>query len=184
MSTINARGSGDRRNPEPRLLTIARVLKPWGVAGGLKLEVLTSFPDQLGRLQQVYLGPEAIAHPVERFRWHRDDLILYLADVRDRAAAQSLAGQEIQIATQDAAALEPNQFYEHQILGLEAVTDEGESLGHVSQILTTGANDVYVVQGPRGEILLPARIEVIRQVDLEHGRMIVHLLPGLVPGEE
>jgi 16S rRNA processing protein RimM len=79
--------------------------------------------------------------------------------------------------------LEAGQFYEHQIIGLNVVTTEGEPLGQVVQVLATGANDVYVVQGLRGEVLLPARVEVVRAIDLDAGTMTVALLPGLLPGE-
>jgi len=183
MDMADTRGSGRQHSPEPRYLAIARVLRPWGVRGELKLEVLTGFPDQLGRLKRVYVGAEASPHEVVRFRWHRGNLLLQLADVRDRTAAEELRDQLVQIARSDAVPLGPGEYYEHQIIGLSVVTTEGERLGQVVEVITTGANDVYVVQGPRGEVLLPARIEVVRQIDLEAGMMTVHLLPGLLPDE-
>ena len=159
------------------------MLKPWGVRGELKLEVLTGFPDRLGRLKRVYVGPAATPHAVTCFRWHSGDLLLQLEDVGDRTTAEALRGQLVQIAREDAVPLEPGQFYEHQIVGLAVVTAEGEPLGQVVQVLATGANDVYVVQGPRGEVLLPARVEVVRDIDLDAGTMTVALLPGLLPDD-
>ena len=172
-----------RRVPEPRYLAIARVLKPWGVHGELKLEVLTGFPDQLGRLKRVYLGDEAVRHDVVCFRWHGDELLLQLADVRDRNRADSLRGQLVQVAREEAVPLQAGQYYEHQIVGLNVVTADGQALGQVVEVLATGANDVYVVQGPRGEILLPARVEVVRAIDLDAGTMTVLLVPGLMPDD-
>ena len=163
-------------------MAIGRVVKPWGARGDLKLQVLTSFPDQLGRLKRVYLGPEAVPYTVARFRWHSGGLLLRLTDVGDRNAAELLRDQLVQIAREDATPLEPGQFYEYQIVGLNVVTTDGEPLGQVAEVLSTGANDVYVVQGPRGEVLLPARIEVVRAIDLDAGTMTVTLLPGLVEG--
>jgi len=183
MDRPDSRGSGQQRVPEPRFLAVARVVKPWGVRGQVKLEVLTSFPDQLDRLKRVYLGSQAEPHDVAHFHWHSGELLLQLAEVRDRNAAELLRGQLVQIELRDAAPLEPGQFYEHQIIGLNVVTTEGEPLGQVAEVLTTGANDVYVVQGPRGEVLLPARVEVIRKIDLEASIMTVTLLPGLMPEE-
>lgn len=183
MEKRDPRGSGARRVPEPRYLAIARVQKPWGVRGELKLEVLTGFPDQLGRLKRVYLGDEAVRHDVVRFHWHGDELLLQLADVRDRNEAEPLRGQLVQIAREEAAPLQAGQYYEHQIIGLNVVTVDGQALGQVAQVLATGANDVYVVQGPRGEILLPARVEVVRAINLDAGTMTVSLLPGLMPDD-
>jgi 16S rRNA processing protein RimM len=57
---------------------------------------------------------------------------------------------------------------------------QGEFLGRVREVLATGANDVYVIHGPKGEILLPAIEEVVREVDLEAGRLTVELMEGLV----
>jgi 16S rRNA processing protein RimM len=181
MDMPDRRGSGSRRTPEPLYLAIARVVKPFGVRGELKLEVLTGSPDRLGRLSHVYVGESATPHKVVHFRWHGDELLLRLSDVRDRDAAEELRGQLVQIAREDAVPLDPGEFYEHQIIGLSVVTTDGEPLGHVVEVLATGANDVYVVQGPRGEILLPARVEVVRAIDLDAGIITVTLLPGLLP---
>ena len=180
MARSDSRGSGKQHLPEPRFLAVARVVKPWGVRGEVKLEVLTSFPDQLDRLKRVYLGPKAVPHDVARFHWHSGELLLQLTDVLDRSAAERLRDQLVQIASEEAVPLEPGQYYEHQILGLNVVTTEGEPLGQVVEVLATGANDVYVAQGPRGQVLLPARVEVVRAIDLEAGTMTVTLLPGLL----
>ncbi len=181
MDRPDSRGSGQHRVPGPCFLAVARVVKPWGVRGQIKLEVLTGFPDQLDRLKRVYLGPQATPHDVAHFGWHGGELLLQLADVRDRSAAELLRGQLVQIKRQDAVPLQPGEYYEHQIIGLNVITAEGEPLGRVVEVLVTGANDVYVVQGPRGEILLPARVEVVRSIDIEAGTMTVTLLPGLAP---
>jgi 16S rRNA processing protein RimM len=180
MDRPDSRGSGKQRVPEPRFLAIARVVKPWGVRGEIKLEVLTGFPDQIERLKRVYVGSKAVPHDVAHFHWHSGELLLQLADVRDRNAAELLRGQLVQIPHEEAVPLKPGEYYEHQIIGLHVTTTEDEPLGQVVEVLATGANDVYVVQGPRGQVLLPARVEVVRSIDLEAGTMTVTLLPGLI----
>src|SRR5512135_193318 len=110
MSMPDSRGSGKRRVPEPRFLAVARVIKPWGVRGDLKLEVLTDFPDRLNRLTRVYLGPKAVPYTVAHFRWHSGELLLRLSDVGDRNAAELLRDQLVQIARQDAVELSPGEF--------------------------------------------------------------------------
>jgi 16S rRNA processing protein RimM len=65
-------------------------------------------------------------------------------------------------------------------VGLEVVSEEGEALGRVREILAAGAGDVYVVDGPRGEWLLPAG-PLVRNIDLAAGRLVIHVLPGLLP---
>lgn len=162
-------------------LAIGRVLRPHGVRGELLLETLTDFPEHLNDVDTVYLGEAAAAEPhaLAGARRHRGRLFIRLEGCGDRDAAEAFRGQLVQIRLGDAAPPPPGSYYHHQIVGLSVVTDEGEALGEVTEILETGANDVYVVNGPSGEILLPALQSVIRQVDLDAKRMTVHLLEGL-----
>lgn len=175
-----SQGSGSVKQPEPEFLIVARVLRAWGVRGEMKVELLISSPDDLARAERVYLGDERRPFGVQGTRLHRRSLMLKLAGIDTPEQVDALRGQVIRIGNVATAPLRPNQYYQHQILGLEVVTVDGEVLGKITEILETGANDVYVARGPRGEVLLPARVEVIRQVDLEAGRMIVALLPGLI----
>jgi 16S rRNA processing protein RimM len=75
--------------------------------------------------------------------------------------------------------LEEDEYYEHQIVGMGVFEQDGTFLGKVTEVISTGANDVYVVVGPEGELLLPVIKSVILEIDLETDRMIVHLLEGL-----
>jgi 16S rRNA processing protein RimM len=104
-------------------------------------------------------------------------LLITVEGYHDRDTAEALRGELVSIKLEDAAPLGPGEYYHHQIIGLSVITDEGEQLGTVAEIITTGANDVYVVRGQAGEVLLPAIQSVIRKI--EPPRMVVHLLPGL-----
>jgi 16S rRNA processing protein RimM len=160
-------------------LAIGRVLRPHGVRGELLLETLTDFPEHLDLVDTVYLGEPAQPHPLAGARRHRGRLLIRLAGCLDRDAAEAFRGQLVQIRQADVPPPPPGRYYQHQIIGLSVITDEGEALGDVAEILETGANDVYVVNGPSGEVLLPALQSVIRQIDLEAKRMTVHLPEGL-----
>jgi len=164
-----------------QFLAIGKVLRPHGVRGELLLETLTEFPAHLAEVEMVYVGDAESPqpHPLRRARLHQRDLLIQLADCLDRDAADAYRGQMVFIQTEQAAPLPPGRYYHHQIIGLTVVTDEGEALGQVAEILETGANDVYVVAGPSGEILLPALQSVIQQIDLDAKKMMVHLLEGL-----
>jgi 16S rRNA processing protein RimM len=88
----------------------------------------------------------------------------------------------VQVPLEDAVPLEEGEYYHFQLEGMDVVTETGEWLGRVGEVLRGGAHDVYLVRGPRGEILLPAVEDVILELDLEARKMTVHLLPGLVAG--
>jgi 16S rRNA processing protein RimM len=85
----------------------------------------------------------------------------------------------VQVPLEEAAPLSEDEYYIYQIMGLEVWTSEGEHLGRVSDVLFTGANEVYVVEGERGEMLVPAIEDVVKEVDLEGGRLIVEPLEGM-----
>ncbi len=165
---------------EPRFLAVGRVVRPHGLRGELLMQVLTDFPDRLQSVDTVFLGETHRPHKVESARRHGQDMLLNLAEIDGREAAEAVRGQWVSIQLADAADLPPGRYYYYQIEGLNVFTEEGEALGRVVEILETGANDVYVVRSDEREILLPAIDTVIREIDLEGGRMVVHLLEGLV----
>ncbi len=161
-------------------LAVGRVLRPHGVRGELLLETLTDFPDHLAEVKTVYLGEPPAAHPLAAARVHRGQLILRLADCHTREAADQYRRQVVQIQAVAAAPLPAGSYYHHQLIGLAVVTDAGEALGALSEVLETGANDVYVVKGPTREVLLPAIRSVILAIDLAAHQVTVHLPDGLL----
>jgi 16S rRNA processing protein RimM len=175
------RGSVDEA-AEPRFLVIGQVRKPHGVRGEVRVTIHTDLPQRFTWLESVYLGqsnPRLVA--VESVRFHQDMVLLKLAGFNDRETAGILRGEWLQIPEADAIPLEEGEYYLYQLEGLDVFTDEGQLLGQLTQIIETGANNVFVVQGAVGEILLPDIDEVIKDIDFESSRMTVHLLPGLLP---
>jgi 16S rRNA processing protein RimM len=179
------RGSGRANTPEPRYLVVGRVLRPHGVRGELRVEIITGFPERLGQHDHFYLAhpdsPEEVQrYPAEEMRLHKDSLLLKLAGCDDRDAAELLRDMLVQVPLEEAVPLDEGEYYHFQIVGVQVETESGEQLGQVVEVLETGANDVYLVRGPRGEVLLPAIEDVVRELDLEAKRMVVHLLPGML----
>lgn len=172
--------------PEPRFLAIGQVVGVHGVRGELKVEALTDDPQRFGQLEEVFVGPDgedAVAWTVSGYRLHKGRILLKLEGLEDRTAAEAFRGLLVQVPMEEAAPLEEDEYYEHDILGLEVWTRAGEYLGRIEEILYTGANEVYVVYDAgleRGEILIPAIGDVVLAVDLEAGRMEIDLMEGLL----
>ncbi len=166
---------------ENKFLVVGEILKPWGFRGEVKVKILTDFPQHLSKISTVYLGDEARAVQVERARLHSGAALMKFAGYDSDQAVAKLRGQTVRISAEDAAPLRDGQYYHHQVIGLEVVTTEGRTLGKVTEILETGANDVYIVETPEGrELLLPAIRQVVQEIDLENNRAIVNLIPGLI----
>jgi 16S rRNA processing protein RimM len=163
-----------------RFLVVGRILGPVGLTGTVRAQMLTDFPERFDQLQTVHIGDSLRPYTVLSARPEHQTVLLKLAGVEDAEAARALMNQDLQIPIAEAAPLGPDQFFWHQIIGLEVWTDEGRNLGRVTDVLRTGSNDVYVVGEGAQALLLPAIEDVIREVDLAQHRLTVHLLPGLV----
>ena len=129
----------------------------------------------------MYIGSARVPYKISAARTHRKRLLLRLANIEDRESAEALRGQDVSISVADAEPLQPDEYYIRELIGLQIVTEEGEVLGTLKDVLETGANDVYVVTHDGEEWLLPAIKDVVRAIDLERKEMSVHLLPGLRP---
>jgi 16S rRNA processing protein RimM len=162
---------------KPEFLTIGRILSPWGTKGEAKVQVLTDFPEMLAPRGQVYVA----GHPftIEETRRYDKHLILKLTAIEDRGAADRLRGLELEIPRSEAHTLPEGQYYPFQLMGLRVQTGTGELLGEISDIWLRESNDIYVVQGPRGEFLIPAIEDVVKEIDLEHGIMVIEVMEGL-----
>lgn len=170
-------GSGGHP-PEPDFLMIGRVLRAWGIRGDLKIQPVTDRPADFTRLTQVYVGTPPRRCAVQSFRPYQGNWLLHLDGIGTRTQAEALHDQPI-FSARAPHQLAAGEYPVDQIIGLKVITLEGEALGTLVEIIATGANDVYVVRGNRGEVLLPARTEVIRSIDLANATMTVELLPGL-----
>lgn len=164
----------------PRYLVIGRVARPWGIQGEVKVEIMTDFPDRFSLLRRVHLGPQAVPFALEGFRLHGGAALLKLEGYHDRTSVEKLRGQLVQIPIEEAMPLEQDEYYEHQIVGLAVWTVAGEYLGTVGEVISTGANDVYVVRGQGWEVLIPAIEGVVLEINLAQGRLVVELMEGLI----
>lgn len=173
------RAKGRINETEPEYLVIGKVFRPHGIRGELRLEVHTDSPAHLGDVETVYIGEERKPYTLTRQHMHQSTLLIAIEGVEDRTTAETFRGKLVAVKMKDAAPLKAGEFYHHQIIGREVVTDEGEALGKVTEIITTGANDVYVVKGDGGEVLLPAIKSVI--LSLDPAPIKVHLPEGLRP---
>ena len=180
--------SADKKQPAgpptaggPAFLVVGRVRRPHGLHGEMVVEIYTDFPERLQPKLVIYSGPENSPIRITSRREHNEGLLLGLEGITTPEQAGAYRNKVLSIAAADAKELSEGEFYFHELMDLKVVDETGRSLGVVTEIIETGANDVYVVTGEDGsEILLPAIPEVILDVDLESEVMKVRLLPGLV----
>jgi len=170
----------------PNYLVVGEILRPHGVRGELRMRVLTEQPDRLPQLDHVYLAdaPDDAA-PARRalngVRFNKSYALLSFAGCRDRNEAELLRGKVVMISADQAAPLEEGQYYLFDLIGLRVIADQIE-IGRISEVLQTGANDVYIVEGEEyGEVLVPAHDETIQSINFEAGIINMALPEGLLP---
>ena len=158
-------------------MTVGRVLAPHGIRGELKVQPLTDFPERFDAGSRLWLNGQQWV--VERGRWAgRGGVILKLRGLDTRNDAETLRDAELTVP--EATELkEEGVYYLHDIIGLPVFDAAGEALGKLADVFSTGSTDVYVVRGDRGELLLPALEDVVTNVDVAGGRIVVDVPEGL-----
>ncbi|MGI6641832.1 MAG: ribosome maturation factor RimM [Limnochordia bacterium] len=169
---------------------IGEVATSHGNRGEIKVIPHTDFPERFLDMSEVRLFGKTDQEPrlvrrLEQARLHKGAVILKLEGVDSIDNAQALRGMHIKVSTAEVVPLPEGSYYIFQLIGLECVTTTGLSLGRITEVLQTGANDVYVVKPPPGltdqaEILIPVLPHVVLEVDLERGQVLIELIDGLL----
>lgn len=172
---------------EKDLVPIGRVIKPHGVHGKVKIEYFGEDVHQFSSYRRVFIEDEAghvRAFEILETTPQPPRLIVRLKGFERREEVEPLLGKEILIKRGDLRDLGRGEYYWVDILGMAVETAEGKRIGRIKEIFPTGANDVYVVEGKRGEIFLPATEEVILSIDRKKGLMKVIRMEGLWEEED
>lgn len=179
------------------LLLIGYVSGAFGLQGQLRLKSVTDRPDHLAEeVRTVFLGPPPRGipkrgsspppppHPYQLLgvlQHKPGQLILQLCGVVTREQAESLRGCEVFIRECDAAPLAADEYYLHQLYNLRVETVEGEVIGKVDEVLQTGGNDVLIVKrANQPDALIPMIHDVVVQLDVAGGRVVIRLIDGLL----
>ena len=163
-------------------LEIGQIVNTFGIKGQLKVKPFTDDMERFEELKTVYICKknEMKKVEIEDVKYNKQCVLLKVKGIEDLTEAEKYKGLFLKIDRKDAKKLPKDTYFIADILGLEVYTDEGELLGKVDDIFPTGANDVYVVKDELGkQILLPSIPEVLKEIDLEKGKVIVHLIEGL-----
>ena len=170
------------------LVTIGKIVAPFGVKGEVKVYPYSDFLERCYILKKVLLEGKNFRgfKVVKKAFIHKYSWVLHFEDCRTRDDAAALTGMMVKIPLSERIPLPEGIYYFDQIIGLKAITAEGQELGIVEDILKTGSNDVYVInpgkdgKEKRKQILIPALKTVIREINPEKGYLLVKLPPGLV----
>ncbi|MBD8869037.1 ribosome maturation factor RimM [Nocardioides donggukensis] len=170
-------------------VVVGRLGKPHGLRGELTVDVRTDEPERrfadgttLRAQPPTGAASRLTSLTVAATRWHQGTLLARFAEIPDRTAAEAARGIVLSLRVPaDAVPEDPDEFYDHQLIGLEAVDPDGAALGVVRRVVHGGAQDLLEIRTPDGrDALVPFVTALVPEVDLAGGRVVVADRPGLV----
>jgi 16S rRNA processing protein RimM len=165
-------------------VVIARVVKARGIRGEVACAIETDFPERFSSLKEARIRmPDGTSRDliVQDHWFHKDRVILKFESYDTMSAAQSLVGGCLVISESDWKTLNDGEFFEHQLIGVNVVSSDGQSLGQITGLLRTGGTDVLVMSGSDGrEKLIPFADEICVSVDVDAKRITVKPPAGLL----
>lgn len=163
---------------------VGRILGAHALKGTVRVAPETDIPNRHQTLKEVLVrmlkGPAVLLKVEKAAESSKKTWLVRFEGVNTREGSEALKGGIMYIRDEDLAPLPEGRYYVHQIIGLRVVTVDGRELGPVTEVLETGANDVYVTEGG----LIPAIPQVLKEIDLQAGTMLIDPLPGMLEEEE
>jgi 16S rRNA processing protein RimM len=150
------------------------VLGAKGLAGAVRVEPLTDAPDRLVPGAMLFLEGESIPRRLTDVESGGRVPVVSLEGIADRGAAEALIGRYLEV---EAEPLPAGSWYWHEIVGLQVCDEAGTPLGRVVEVFRAGENEVYCIEGPGGELLVPALRDVVREIDVAGGSMTIRWEP-------
>lgn len=163
------------------LLRVGVIANTHGIRGAVKVYPTTDDVQRFKKLKHVILdtGKEHLELEVSQVSFFKNMVILKFKGIDNINDIEKYKGKDLLVTRENAVELEEGEYFIADLLGLSAVSDEGEDLGEIYDVLQTAANDIYVLKKGQQEIMVPVIEDCVKDVDLEKGQVTIHLLEGL-----
>ena len=164
------------------LLQVGAITSTHGIRGEVKVFPTTDDPKRFCKLKQVILddGKSKIDLEVESVKFFKNLVIVKFKGLDDINEVAKYRKETLWVTRDQAVPLKKDEYFIADLIGLSVVTEDGEELGNITDVIQTGANDVYVVaKEGEEELLIPAIKECVKNVDLKNQVMTIFLMPGL-----
>lgn len=162
-------------------LQVGAITSTHGLNGEVKVFPTTDDPKRYSRLKEVWLdtGREKLVLKVERVKYFKQFVIVKFQGLDHIEDVEKYVKKNLYVTRENAVKLQKNEYFIADLIGLTVIDEQEHSLGTLTDVLSTGANDVYIVTRDGQELLIPAIRQCILDVNLKAGVMRVHLLEGL-----
>ncbi len=166
-----------------KYLEIGQIVNTFGIKGMVKVNPFTYDINRFDKLKKVYIKNNNVEkeYEIEEVKYHKNIVLIKFKEIETVEQANLLRNSYIMINRDEEKPLKKGTYYIVDLIGIDVYTENNENLGQLEDIFNTGSNDIYVVRTKLGkQILLPAISDVIKKIDLENKKMIVHLISGLM----
>lgn len=164
-------------------LEVGQIVNTFGIKGFVKIYPYVDDITRFDNLKKVYIKSKKNDEElqIEEVKYQKNMVLVKFKGIETVENAEKLRNSFVEIDRADAIPLEEGQYFIADLLGLDVFLDTGEKLGVLEDIYNTGSSDIYVVKNELGkQFLLPYIDEVIKQINLEEGKIIVHIIEGLI----
>ena len=162
---------------------IGQIVNTFGIKGVVKVNAFTDDPLEFEKIKTILIekNRKLLEFEIEEAKLHKNQVLLKLKGINDINEAEKYKGCYIKLPREKAKKLPENTYFIADLIGIEVFTDNGKLLGKVDDIYNSGSADIYVIKNELGkQILLPGIKDVIKEIDVDNEKIIVHLIDGLV----
>lgn len=166
-----------------KYLEIGQIVNTFGIKGMVKVKPFTDNIERFNNLEKIYIKNKSgqTEYKIQEIKYHKNMVLIKFEGIENPEQADLLRNSYLMVDRETEEPLEPGRYYIVDMIGLDVFTDNNEYLGKLEDIYNTGSNDIYVVKNELGkQVLLPAIEDVIKNIDMDNKKVIVHLIPGLV----
>ena len=166
-----------------KYLEIGQIVNTFVIKGMVKVKPFTDNIERFSNLEKIYIKNKSgqTEYKIQEVKYHKNMVLIKFEGIENPEQADLLRNSYLIVDRETEEPLEAGRYYIVDMIGLDVFTDDNEYLGKLEDIYNTGSNDIYVVKNELGkQILLPAIEDVIKNIDMDNKKVIVHLIPGLV----
>ena len=166
-----------------KYLEIGQIVNTFGIKGMVKVKPFTDNIERFSNLEKIYIKNKSgqTEYKIQEIKYHKNMVLIKFEGIENPEQADLLRNSYLIVDRETEEPLEAGRYYIVDMIGLDVFTDDNEYLGKLEDIYNTGSNDIYVVKNELGkQVLLPAIEDVIKNIDMDNKKVIVHLIPGLV----
>ena len=166
-----------------KYLEIGQIVNTFGIKGMVKVKPFTDNIERFNNLEKIYIKNKSgqTEYKIQEVKYHKNMVLIKFEGIENPEQADLLRNSYLIVDRETEEPLEPGRYYIVDMIGLDVFTDDNEYLGKLEDIYNTGSNDIYVVKNELGkQVLLPAIEDVIKKIDMDNKKVIVHLITGLV----